>query len=162
AGFIAEVQSYLPKILEGIDAFSNDPARVDHLAEAYRHSHCIKGAASMVGLADLSHLACQLEEALEEITLGQLAPTETTLALLRTTVAGIESYLESALSGTWAGQPLLAELTESYRRLRGTARGPEDAGVEALLRRFEGSPTADTGVEALLRRFEGGPTADAE
>jgi chemosensory pili system protein ChpA (sensor histidine kinase/response regulator) len=139
AGFVVEARSYVPKIREGLDAFRANPTQVDLLEEAYRHSHCIKGAASMVGLSDLSHLACQLEEALEEVTLGELAPTDAVLSLFHATVAAMQAYLDGG--GTpRADQPSLAALTESYQRLRGPARAHGDAGVEAMLRRSAAGP----------------------
>jgi chemosensory pili system protein ChpA (sensor histidine kinase/response regulator) len=66
AGFRAEVRGYLPVICRGLDELSRlgDP---DSLVEPYRLFHTIKGAASMLGLADLEETALRGEEALERL-----------------------------------------------------------------------------------------------
>src|SRR5215813_8765363 len=89
-GFIAEARGYLPQIVEGINRFRGAPDQVEAIEEAFRHAHCIKGASSMVGLSGLSHIAYHLEQALEDISLGQLPMTEEAVALLLRTVSWIE------------------------------------------------------------------------
>jgi chemosensory pili system protein ChpA (sensor histidine kinase/response regulator) len=66
AGFRAEVHGYLPLIGQGIEEFSRagDPAS---LVEPHRLVHTIKGAASMLGLAELAESARQGEAALESL-----------------------------------------------------------------------------------------------
>ena len=78
-GFILEARGYLPQILEDIEIFRRDPAKMEVLREAHRFTHIIKGAASMLGLVSLSHIAFRAEELLDEITAGQ-RPMDTPVA----------------------------------------------------------------------------------
>jgi chemosensory pili system protein ChpA (sensor histidine kinase/response regulator) len=132
-GFIAEAKGYVPAILHGIEEFQADHTQVDKLEEAYRLIHIIKGTSSMVGLPELSHIAQQLEETVEDIAGGELRLDEDAGRLLLTTVQLIDSYLDSAATGAASEPPALAEVTEAHRRLRGlpVERGrAEDAPPE--------------------------------
>ncbi|HEX8736281.1 MAG TPA: response regulator [Pyrinomonadaceae bacterium] len=66
-GFIEEAQSYLPTIREGIELYAADPARIEDLKTAYRQVHTIKGAALMVGLAEIGAFAKTFQDELDEI-----------------------------------------------------------------------------------------------
>jgi chemosensory pili system protein ChpA (sensor histidine kinase/response regulator) len=135
AGFIEEARSYLPQILQGIEAFCTNPGQANLLEEAYRHAHCIKGASSMVGLSGLSHIAYQLEMALEELTAGQLPCAENTATVLVSTIAQIESYLNDLQKGTLREDSHLAEVTRAYRRLRSLPVEEDEAAVQQVLGR---------------------------
>lgn len=139
-GFVEEVKSYLPAITEGIQSLHKDPHRLEVMEETHRYVHTIKGAASMVGLAGLSHIAYYVEEALEEIAAGKLAMNDETAALLRKTTMQIEGYLDSLLSGTLRERPLLAEVTRAYRRLRGLPEEEDEAAVEEVLAELASVP----------------------
>jgi len=132
-GFVEEVRSYLPAIMEGIKSLHKNPHQPEVMEETHRYAHTIKGAASMVGLAGLSHIAYYVEEALEEIAAGQLPLNDETAALLRKTITQIEGYLDALLSGTLRERPLLAEVTRTYRRLRGLPEEEDEAAVEEVL-----------------------------
>ena len=93
-GFVDEVRSYLPAITEGIGSLCENPGQPEVMEEAHCYVHTIKGAASMVGLAGLSHIAYYLEETLEGIAAGQLAMDDETAAFLSTTVTQIQNYLD--------------------------------------------------------------------
>ena len=132
-GFIEEAKSYLPTILDCIETFKHDPDQLDALEEAHRLFHSIKGAASMVGLSALSHVAYFAEEALEEIAAGQLefTPEATTVFLL--TVSQIESYLDGMLSGTLDDHAILVEVVKSFRRLKHLSPSGDEAAIETLV-----------------------------
>jgi chemosensory pili system protein ChpA (sensor histidine kinase/response regulator) len=132
AGFIEEARSYLPQILEGIEGYRADPTRTEVLEEAHRHAHSIKGASSMVGLSGLSHIADQLEQALEEVAAGQLGLSDEVATLFLRTLTQIESYLEGAQSGTLHEQPLLDEVARDYQRLRQPPAGPPPGAASEL------------------------------
>jgi chemotaxis protein histidine kinase CheA/ActR/RegA family two-component response regulator len=70
-GFLEEANGYLPEILKGIEAYVID-RRGEQLETPYRYAHTIKGAASMLGFADLSEAASDLEDLLTELNEGQL------------------------------------------------------------------------------------------
>jgi chemosensory pili system protein ChpA (sensor histidine kinase/response regulator) len=139
-GFVEEVKSYLPAITKGITSLRKDPHQSEVMEETHRYVHTIKGAASMVGLVGLSHIAYYVEETLEEIASGQLVMNDETAALLRRTITQIEGYLDGVLSGTLREPPLLAEVTRAYRRLRGLPEEEDEAAVEEVLAKVAGAP----------------------
>ncbi|MEW6735267.1 MAG: Hpt domain-containing protein [Acidobacteriota bacterium] len=118
-GFVEEARSYLPKVLECIEILKKDATDLSALEEAHRLFHSIKGASSMVGLSALSHVAYCVEETLEEIGAEQLEFNDTTVELLVTTIAQIETYLDGVVSGTLDEHFILADVTERFHRLRG-------------------------------------------
>jgi len=140
AGFVEEVRGYLPIITEGIRSLHEDPHQPEVIEETHRYAHTIKGAASMVGLAGLSHIAYYVEEALEGVAAGQLVMGDETAALLQETVAQIESYLGDVLSDTLRERPLLAEVTRAYRRLWGLPEKEDVVATERVLAEVEGDP----------------------
>jgi chemosensory pili system protein ChpA (sensor histidine kinase/response regulator) len=146
-GFVDEVRSYLPAITEGIDSLCENPGQPQVMEEAHRYVHTIKGAASMVGLAGLSHIAYYLEETLEGIAAGQLTMDDETAAFLSTTVTQIENYLDGALNGTLCEHPLLTRATQAYRRLRGLPEEEDEAALEAVLADSEDSPAPGAAEE---------------
>ena len=66
-GFIEEAQSYLPTIWQGIELYAADAERVEDLKTAYRQVHTIKGAALMVGLAEIGAFAKTFQDELDEV-----------------------------------------------------------------------------------------------
>jgi chemosensory pili system protein ChpA (sensor histidine kinase/response regulator) len=99
AGFLEEARGYLPQIRQGIEAYRADPAQLDALRESYRQAHIIKGAAAMVGLADLSHIAYHLETALEDVLEGGLPLTDAVHEQMGKSVAEIAEHLEQLARG---------------------------------------------------------------
>ncbi|MDQ3652867.1 MAG: Hpt domain-containing protein, partial [Acidobacteriota bacterium] len=92
-GFLEEAMGYLPAIRQGIEDYFTDATRLDALEEAHRLMHTIKGASSMVGFADLSHVAHAVEEMLDEMLAGQRTMDEETAINILTTLDEIESSL---------------------------------------------------------------------
>src|SRR5262245_19314428 len=88
--FVEEVNGYLPKILDCIDEYKRDRNSLESLEEAHRLFHTIKGAASMLGLSALSHIAYCAEEALEEVAAEQLEFSQQLIGLFVLTVCRIE------------------------------------------------------------------------
>jgi chemosensory pili system protein ChpA (sensor histidine kinase/response regulator) len=66
-GFIEEAESYLPTIRQGIELYAADASRVEDLKTAYRQVHTIKGAALMVGLAEIGAFAKTFQDELDEV-----------------------------------------------------------------------------------------------
>ena len=147
AGFVEEVRGYLPTITAGINSLRKNPHQPQVLEETHRQAHTIKGAASMVGLASLSHIAYYLEDTLEGIAAGQLDVDDKTAALLRQITAQIEGYLEGVLSGTLRERPLLEEATRAYRRLQGLPEKEDTTAVEKTVTEIAGvSAPATEGI----------------
>ena len=67
--FVDEARSYLPGIRDGLLAYLADESRTSEIQSAYRLTHTIAGAASMVGLDELSAFARGTENVLEEFAL---------------------------------------------------------------------------------------------
>src|SRR5262249_21850870 len=81
--FTAELRHNVPLILAALDASEQHPIDPLPAQEAYRLIHALKGAASMVGLAALSHLLNLAEERLERsVDAGTPLPPDS-VALLR-------------------------------------------------------------------------------
>ncbi len=142
-GFIEEAKSYMPAILAGIEAFKDDATRLDGLEVAHRHVHTIKGASSMVGLAGLSHITYQIEEALEEIGAGHIEMGETAVSFLHQSCKAIDAYLDGVLAGNSSEKALVAEkllvadVTVAYRRLRGLPVAEDKTAVADILAKLE-------------------------
>ena len=69
--FLDEAIQYLPSIRKGPCDFLADENGFESLEESFRLIHIIKGAASMVGLTELSHEADAIESALESLVYGE-------------------------------------------------------------------------------------------
>ncbi|MEO5823269.1 MAG: Hpt domain-containing protein [Vicinamibacteraceae bacterium] len=74
--FVDEARSYLPGIRDGLLSYLADEFQASDIQSAYRLIHTIAGAASMVGLDELSAFARGTENILEEFALvgGPLSP----------------------------------------------------------------------------------------
>ena len=118
-GFLAEAFGYLPPIRDGLAHFRQDPADTARLEEAHRCLHTIKGAASMVGITGLSHIAYQVEEAVLELMHGHLPPEPATFAGVELGVTAVEVYLEGMRDGTLQEDSLVRETVKGLRELRG-------------------------------------------
>ncbi|HEX8369011.1 MAG TPA: response regulator [Pyrinomonadaceae bacterium] len=100
-GFIEEAQSYLPTIRQGIELYAGDCSRTEDLKTAYRQVHTIKGAALMVGLAEIGAFAKTFQDELDEIvsakaflSKAQAADFFNKTALLEEMFANIELSVE--------------------------------------------------------------------
>ncbi|MDQ3259031.1 MAG: Hpt domain-containing protein, partial [Acidobacteriota bacterium] len=117
-GFLEEAMGYLPAIRQGIEDYFTDATRLDALEEAHRMTHTIKGASSMVGFADLSHVAHAVEEVLDEMLAGQRTMDEETAINILTTLDEIESSLnelskETLLEAATEHAPATEDMTMS-------------------------------------------------
>jgi chemosensory pili system protein ChpA (sensor histidine kinase/response regulator) len=158
AGFRAEIHGYLPLIGQGIEEFSR-AGDAASLIEPHRLVHTIKGAASMLGLAELAESARQGEAALERL-MAATGPTAAggIPAELRTLLelrSAIERFAPSPGSGRLRPAPPRDDIPEaavaeirrgfrleageylgtSARLLRELARAPGDLTPLAELRR---------------------------
>ncbi len=118
-GFIEEAQSYLPEIRDSIAAYRKDSSDAAALEMAHRHAHTIKGAAAMIGVSPLSHIAYYLEETLEDIAVGTVELGEPAVRYLREAVNGIELYLAGLENGNVRDVELLATATHGYFDVHG-------------------------------------------
>ncbi len=132
-GFVEEVQGNLPLAVDAIERFKANSSDVEGLRDAHRVFHSTKGAASMVGLAALSHISYFAEEVVEEIMDGTLAPTPDAVGALVHTIVQIESYLEALLSGSLRERPLVESVVARFRRLRDLPESGDDSAIREVL-----------------------------
>lgn len=138
-GFIDEAQGYLPQIRQGIAALVEDGSRFEVLEEIHRLCHSIKGAASMVGLSVLGHMAYYLEESIEQIGAGQLAIDDRTAETLLHGLDVLDRYLDRCVDEGFDPRPLASELVSRFRRLRDQ---PESGDADELERILPDEPAA--------------------
>src|SRR5262249_45037499 len=132
AGFIDEAKGYLPHIQQALEAFRADKSRRDVLEDVYRPVHTIRGAAAMVGLSSLSHVAHQLELALDELALGQFALHEEFALLLNQVIGSFPKFLDGKSSDSFDEPSWLVECARLCRLLRAQPDVP-DPGLDQLL-----------------------------
>lgn len=105
SGFVDEAISYLPGIRDGLRRYVSEPTPAV-LEDATRFAHTIKGAASMVGLNDLSHVAFHIEELLDALAAGHIDATPDRVAAIEQAVDRVDLYLTGRRSGDTNGQLL--------------------------------------------------------
>lgn len=132
-GFVKEVESYLPKLVQSLDEYRSNPENIASLEEAYRMVHCIRGAGSTIGLFALSQLAQYQEDALEQILSGQMAWSDQVNEVLRTATSRIGEYLQGITSGDLIERDIVTELVLAFRRLRCLPEDGDQEEIERLL-----------------------------
>jgi chemosensory pili system protein ChpA (sensor histidine kinase/response regulator) len=127
-GFIEEVKSYIGPITEGIRSYSEKSDQWDTLEEIHRLVHTIKGASSLLDFMGLSHIAAEMEKALDELFSGKITFSESVLNTMLQTVDQIETYCEEITTGEIDDKTKVRETISAYRRMRGL---PEDGDEDA-------------------------------
>jgi chemosensory pili system protein ChpA (sensor histidine kinase/response regulator) len=125
-GYIEEVRTYIPSLTQGLGSLrqtlnSSDqaPENNEILEETHRLVHTIKGASAMVGIYGLSHIACQMEDALEDILSGELKVSEDTFRVMTRTVEHFQTYCSEYFENGVPARTMLKETVLEYRRMRG-------------------------------------------
>ncbi len=118
-GFLEEVEGYRAAIRDGLARLRETPADLAALEEPHRCVHTIKGAAAMVGLTAISHIAYQVEAALEELTHGQLSPDAEVLTGLDLGVDAIYTATAQYATDGRVEDALVAEAVAALRQVRG-------------------------------------------
>lgn len=99
AGFIEETTGYLPTIRQNLEDYFQDAAQLESLQQAYRLTHNIKGASSMIGFAEVCDTASRVEQILDELASGARPLDEDVAVRLLTDFNALENQLhELALS----------------------------------------------------------------
>lgn len=124
-GFVEEARSYLPVIKQGVRDCHSDPGSPEVLETAHRYSHNIKGAASMIGINDLSQGAYFLEQVIEELMLAELTIDDTLVSGIIDLVTHIERYLDALEKAETEPQDWLVIVEELNRRLRRAKDEPD-------------------------------------
>src|SRR5262249_53272645 len=132
-GFVQEAHSYLAQIRESLETFQHDATQCEVLEEALRSTHTITGAATMVGLPVLSHLANYAEETLEEVVTGQCIMDTACNTWLQQTLDQLAHYLDGLLSGDMQQQALVAEVVQAFRRFKNLPEAGDMAALKAAM-----------------------------
>ena len=131
--FTREVHGYLPQIRASIDNIHTDTPQGAVLEEAAQYVHTIKGAAAMLGLSALSHMASYIEETLTEIATGQGQRDAARSAWLYYATDKLEQYLESLLVDDGGHQAIVTDVVQAFRRFKSLPAADDAAAVEAIL-----------------------------
>jgi chemosensory pili system protein ChpA (sensor histidine kinase/response regulator) len=133
--FVDEARSYLPGIRDGVLAYLADESQTSEIQSAYRLTHTIAGAASMVGLDELSAFARSTENILEEFALvgGTLSPDRGAEVLgqldeIEQRLAVIADVAAADADASPAADPLVASFGEAFV----FDGSPDDLGPEPL------------------------------
>ncbi len=155
-GFADEVRDYVPQVREALETLLADPSRLDVLEEAHRLAHSVKGAASMVGLPALSHVAWMEESLIEELAGRALEWNSHTAHILSNGIASMHQYLEQVLAGSPEARKTLERVLTSFRRLRHEPEAGDAAAIEALMGSGEeqAEPPAQVAPPQRLERME--------
>ncbi|MBI4852761.1 MAG: Hpt domain-containing protein [Acidobacteria bacterium] len=132
-GFIEEVKSYLPTILDSIENFKKDPTKLDDLDQAKRLFHLIKGSTSMVGYSSLSHMAYFAEDILDKVANGQAILSQNLVNLLQQTIFQIEVYLDGITTNSLNEKRIFFEVFKGFRRFNNLTPELDEIEFEKLL-----------------------------
>ena len=132
-GYIEEVRTYIPLLIQGIESLREKPDQAEVLEETHRLVHTIKGASAMVGISGLSQIANQMEDALDKIISGSLVFTEETFQAMSHTVGQFQTYCQDFLGKGVAAQDMLRETSLAFRRLQGLPAEEDAESLDQLL-----------------------------
>ncbi|WP_207682281.1 hybrid sensor histidine kinase/response regulator [Desulfonema magnum] len=141
-GYIEEVKTYIPSLIQGLETLEERPDQSEVLEETYRLVHTIKGASAMVGIYGLSHIACQMEDALDDIIAEQLAFTDEIFRIMFRTVDYFQTYCDDFLEKGVDAQNMLRDTVLAFRRIRML---PSDGDADALRKLLEIVPEREGG-----------------
>lgn len=147
AGFVKEVESYLPKLVEKLELYRAHPEQIDELEEAHRLVHCIRGAGATIGLYMLSQLAQYPEDTLEQLLTGQLRWNEEIARLLESAALQIAELLNGVESGRDPEIATLMGMIRDFRRVQGLPESGDDQAIEEL---FATPEEAEAPVERMF------------
>ena len=142
AAFMNEAQEHLAEI--GPVVSNLDESDLDALKHAFRHSHNLKGSASLLGLSTLSHVARVQEEILEALFEEERQLTDEIKQLLDATFRATVMCIHSP-GGIPSEEPaILASVFVPFRRMNQLPIDGDDAAIKELL------PIATTAVPAAV------------
>ncbi len=157
AGFAAEATDLLVRIAANVEQVNLQPDHVSHLDEARRAAHQAKGAASMIGLADLAHVFYFMEEALEEMCAGRAPWSDEATAVFEACVLQLGDCLNRMSHGETPARILSPDVLEALEALRGMAGKSVGAVVRISppsQKSGGGQPDIDTGASIPAELLE--------
>ena len=158
--FMDETDEQLEGLTEALLVLEQEPESVEHLNEAFRLIHSIKGSAGMMGLDSIAALTHHLESRFEHLRSGATRLDESTMNLVLRCI----DFLRECVKRLRAGEPLgsagqlLRELSELGEH-RDVPEPDVSEPTEATEPRSAPAPIATSDVEDACRlvvRFEPG------
>jgi len=116
--FFEEVESYIPSLNSGIESLKANSEQPEILEETHRLVHTIKGAAAMIGVSGLSHIASQMEEALDDVIAAKMDFTEDLFQEMTRTINTFQDYCQHYFNGGVDSRSILRDTFIQYHRLR--------------------------------------------
>ena len=156
-GYVEEVKTYIPSLIQGIDTLRKTPEQYHALEEIHRLVHTIKGASSMVGIYGLSYIAYQMEEAISEILSGAIPLDHQTLDVMRFTVDQFQKYCDDLVSKGVNARAMLTETALAFRRLKNL---PQEEDASALAQILENIPEYEGKTDAPQETGDDLPSAE--
>ena len=96
--FVEEAREHLAALEGGLSALG-DGASAPLVAELFRHAHSLKGMAATMEFDPIRDLAHGMEEALDRVRSGKIAPSPPLLGALGGGIDGITAMVEAARAG---------------------------------------------------------------
>lgn len=155
AMFFDEARELLQVLEAGLMELEARQGERAHLDKTFRAAHSLKGAAGMVGLAEIAEFTHGVEAVLENVRSGSLAVDPTLINVL----LAARDHLAAAVEAESAGRPIQAPSPLSDQLaalLRGDAPAMTPPAPTASVGARDSSPATAHGYRILLR-----PNADA-
>lgn len=131
AAFMNEAQEHLAEI--GPVVSNLDQADRDAIKHAFRHSHNLKGSASLLGLSTLSHVARVQEEILEALHEGERQLSDEIKQLFDATFRATVMCIHSPGGIPDDEKAILSSVFIPFRRLNQLPIDGDDAAINELL-----------------------------
>jgi len=128
--FRSEALEHLRKADELVQMYASDPSKPDHLTDANRHFHALKGSSPLVGARPVSEVARTAEACLKRVLTEPVLFTPHLLATLRFAITLMRHQVEDFVSG----QPI-RDGESVIRTIR--SHLPMTQSVEELLQNLE-------------------------
>ncbi len=163
-GYIEEVTTYIPSLIQGIESFRKTADR-EALEETHRLVHTIKGASAMVGIHGLSHIACQMEDTLDDIIEEKIPFTDEAFRIMSRTVGYFQTYCTDFIHKGVNSHAMIRETVPAFRRIRKLPEHEDAAVLQKILGMVpeqEGGKKEGSGVRGQRSEADLLPTADDE
>jgi chemotaxis protein histidine kinase CheA/ActR/RegA family two-component response regulator len=118
--FLKELHTYLPEIEMNLERVQRQGTDADALEEMYRRVHTIGGSAAMMDLHGIAGIANGMENTLGDALDGIAPLNDTSIALLRRSVARLRQLMDLARTGA-DDSSIVKQDRADYAALRGNA-----------------------------------------
>ncbi len=154
--FIDEAMERLADLEGGLLQLEKFPQDKELINTIFRAAHTIKGSSGGIGLKDISRFTHHMEEILELLRQGRIAPGKELITTLLDAVDRIKEMVESVSSGAAFDFSKCGDLIERMEAMKGgsgksVCTGAAQMGSKAGSARNAGSRPGGGGRESLFR-----------